>query len=104
GLSYSAHGVVLPFDENCCGGLGSPVGSRPLSFAMSGRVDGFTSHAKLPFLSLMTMLLSRWSVIVRQSCDVGRSNVFVSLSTDPFGAWPASTECLVGSAVFCCAR
>ena len=72
--------VVLPFEENCCGGLGSPVGSRPLSLAASGLVDGFTSQAKLPFLSFTTMLLSRWSVIVWPSCEVGSSTVFVSRS------------------------
>ena len=77
------------------------MAGRPLDFAMSGRVDGFSSHWKLPFLSLTTMLLFSVSWIVMPSCEVGRSNDFVSRSTEPLGAWPASTEC---SAVFFWAR
>jgi hypothetical protein len=36
---------VLPtFDENVCGGLGSPLAARPLALRASGRVEaaGFT--------------------------------------------------------------
>jgi hypothetical protein len=71
---------VLPFDWNSCCGLGSPVCSRPVSFATSGRVDGFTCHSKLPFLSLTTIELLSVSETVMPSCEVGVSNDFVSRS------------------------